>query len=37
MYFASTRAESALGYHARPADAALADAVAWFRENGYFS
>ena len=37
MYFASARAESALGYHARPADAALADAVAWFRENGYFS
>jgi dihydroflavonol-4-reductase len=37
MYFASTRAESALGYRARPADAALADAVAWFRENGYLS
>jgi dihydroflavonol-4-reductase len=35
MYFSSARAEASLGYHARPADDALADAVAWFRENGY--
>ncbi len=35
MYFASARAETELGYHARPAREALADAVKWFRENGY--
>lgn len=31
MYFSSAKAKAALGYAPRPADAALADAVAWFR------
>ena len=35
MYFSSAKAESALGYRARPAAEALADAVEWFRANGY--
>lgn len=35
MFFSSARAESALGYRPRPAREGLADAVAWFRENGY--
>ena len=35
MFFTSAKAETALGYRARPAEAALADAVAWFREAGY--
>ncbi len=35
MFFSSAKAESQLGYKARPAEAALADAVAWFREAGY--
>jgi len=35
MYFSSGRAERELGYRARPAEEALRDAVAWFRENGY--
>ena len=35
MFFTSARAEAELGYHARPADEALADAVDWFREHGY--
>ncbi len=35
MFFTSAKAEAALGYRARPADAALADAVAWFRDAGY--
>jgi len=35
MYFSSAKAMDALGYAPRPARAALADAVAWFRENGY--
>jgi dihydroflavonol-4-reductase len=35
MYFSSARAEHELGYRSRPAEAALADAVAWFREAGY--
>ncbi len=36
MYFSSHRAETELGYRARPARDALADAIQWFRENGYF-
>jgi dihydroflavonol-4-reductase len=36
MYFSSARAEAELGYRARPAREALADAIQWFRENGYF-
>ncbi len=35
MFFSSARAARALGYASRPADAALADAVAWFRANDY--
>lgn len=35
MYFTSHRAETELGYHARPAQEALADAIQWFRDNGY--
>lgn len=34
MYFSSAKAEHALGYRHRPARAALADAVAWFRQSG---
>ncbi|MGH8124357.1 MAG: hopanoid-associated sugar epimerase [Rhodanobacteraceae bacterium] len=34
MYFTSRRAETELGYRARPAREALADAIQWFRENG---
>ena len=35
MYFSSGKAERALGYRHRPAAAALGDAVAWFKDNGY--
>lgn len=35
MYFTSHRAETELGYHARPAKEALTDAIQWFRDNGY--
>jgi len=35
MYFSSHRAEAELGYRARPAREALADAIQWFRDNGY--
>jgi dihydroflavonol-4-reductase len=35
MYFTSAKAERALGYRPRPAAAAIADAVAWFKNNGY--
>lgn len=34
MFFSSSRAERELGYAARPADIALADAIAWFRSEG---
>ncbi|HEX7368863.1 MAG TPA: hopanoid-associated sugar epimerase [Rhodanobacteraceae bacterium] len=36
MYFSSRRAEAELGYRARSARKALADAIEWFRGNGYF-
>lgn len=36
MYFSSAKAERVLGYRPRPAEAALRDAIAWFRANGYF-
>jgi dihydroflavonol-4-reductase len=36
MYFSSDKAKAALGYAPRPAEQALKDAVAWFREAGYF-
>ncbi len=34
MFFSSAKAERELGYTARPARDAFADAVAWFREQG---
>jgi len=34
MFFSSAKAERELGYRARPAEDALADAVAWFRAAG---
>jgi dihydroflavonol-4-reductase len=34
MFFSSAKAERALCYRARPAQQALADAVAWFRQAG---
>jgi len=35
MFFSSAKAQRDLGYTARPAREALADAVAWFGDNGY--
>jgi dihydroflavonol-4-reductase len=35
MFFSPTKAERELGYTARPAREALADAVAWFQQNKY--
>ncbi|MDA0996889.1 MAG: NAD-dependent epimerase/dehydratase family protein [Proteobacteria bacterium] len=35
MYFSSVKAERELGYRCRPARDALADAINWFRDNGY--
>ncbi len=35
MFFSSAKAAAELGYAARPAEEALADAVAWFRREGY--
>jgi dihydroflavonol-4-reductase len=35
MFFTSAKAERELGYNARPYDQAIADAIAWFRQNGY--
>jgi dihydroflavonol-4-reductase len=37
MYFTSAKAERALGYSARPAEAALRDAIAWYRARGDLS
>ena len=34
MYYSSAKAEAKLGYHGAPYRAALADALAWFREAG---
>nr|WP_196242358.1 hopanoid-associated sugar epimerase [Azospirillum oleiclasticum] len=35
MFFTSAKAEHELGYRPRPATAALEEAIAWFRGNGY--
>lgn len=35
MFFTSAKAERDLGFRARPADAAIADAIDWFRAQGY--
>jgi dihydroflavonol-4-reductase len=37
MYFSSAKATHALGYAPRPAREAIADAVAWFKANGYLT
>ncbi len=37
MYYDTAKAELQLGLRSRPVTAALADAVTWFREHGYFS
>ncbi|MCC7167513.1 MAG: NAD-dependent epimerase/dehydratase family protein [Rhodospirillales bacterium] len=37
MYFTSAKAERELGYGHRPAAQAIADAVAWFKANGYLA
>lgn len=37
MYFSSAKAARELGYRSRPAEAAIADAVAWFEANGYLA
>jgi dihydroflavonol-4-reductase len=35
MFFSSAKAERELGYRARPYGEAVADAITWFRRNGY--
>ena len=35
MFFSSAKAERELGYSARPYEAAIRDAIAWFRDAGY--
>ena len=35
MFFSSAKAEHTLGYSPRPAEQALADAIAWFKANNY--
>jgi dihydroflavonol-4-reductase len=37
MYFSSAKAERELGYRTRPADEAIRDAIAWFRQAGMLS
>jgi dihydroflavonol-4-reductase len=36
MFFTSAKAAHALGYQHRPADAAIADALHWFKAKGYY-
>jgi dihydroflavonol-4-reductase len=35
MFFSSAKAQRELGYRARPYTEAIADAITWFRQNGY--
>jgi dihydroflavonol-4-reductase len=35
MFFTCAKAKTELGYQPRPANVALADAFAWYRDNGY--
>jgi len=35
MFFSSAKAERDIGYRARPYGEAIADAIVWFRQNGY--
>ncbi|MFZ0499502.1 MAG: hopanoid-associated sugar epimerase [Steroidobacteraceae bacterium] len=37
MFFSSAKAERELGYRWRPPSEAFADALSWFKENGYLS
>ena len=37
MFFTSAKAERELGYTARPYGEAIAEAIAWFRRNGYLN
>jgi len=37
MFFSSAKAQAELGYRARPHTEALADALAWFGDNGYLA
>jgi dihydroflavonol-4-reductase len=37
MYFTSAKATRQLGYRSRPAGEAIADALAWFKANGYLA
>lgn len=37
MFFSSAKAEFELGYTARPAELAIADAAAWFKAKGYLA
>lgn len=37
MYYSSAKAKHELGYDARPVEEAFADAIAWFRRNGYLN
>ncbi|MCJ7597532.1 MAG: NAD-dependent dehydratase, partial [Methyloceanibacter sp.] len=37
MYFSSAKAERALGYHPRPADEGIRDAIDWFCQAGMLS
>jgi dihydroflavonol-4-reductase len=36
MFFTSAKAEREIGYRARPHSEAIAEAIAWFRQHGYF-
>jgi dihydroflavonol-4-reductase len=36
MFFTSAKAEREIGYRARPYSEAIAEAIAWFRQHGYF-
>jgi dihydroflavonol-4-reductase len=35
MFFTSAKAERELSFRARPYSEAIADAIAWFRQQGY--
>ena len=37
MFFTSAKAERELGYHARPAEEGIRDAIDWFRQEGLLS
>jgi dihydroflavonol-4-reductase len=37
MYFSSAKAERELGYSARPAGEAVANAIEWFKRHGFIA